>query len=349
MNMQTCPTCGTPIDEVARAAGVCQQCATPLSVAGASMASPAYDQIAPPSPHVGASNRGMSPAAPMPAPHDVPTVPIAPATPTPPPRSGLTTPVGARTVPMRPQLPPSPPVPSAFPTEDLEDRWGPKVPLEDRLLSVDPLTLASARPVTRQLDRLATTRTSPNQSTIIIIGVGVGAMLLLVMACTLTFASAAISSTSVQAKQSTAHPTVTIAVTATDAGLGFATQVPNPTALPYTQATPTLEPTETPYGGIPTPTLVPPTATPTATQPLALAITNLKCNPEGSAATMNLVTNATTPQPWTATISPGIVSPAAGVVSAEQVAALTVANINHNAVLTVTSGTTSQAFPVTCP
>jgi hypothetical protein len=51
-------------------------------------------------------------------------------------------------------------------------------------------------------------------------------------------------------------------------GLGFPTQNPDPTSLPYTQATPTFEPTSTPFGGPPTPTPSPspsPTAQATAT------------------------------------------------------------------------------------
>jgi hypothetical protein len=45
--------------------------------------------------------------------------------------------------------------------------------------------------------------------------------------------------------------------TSSISGLGFPTISPDPTALPYLQETPTIEPTSTPYGGIPTPTPMP--------------------------------------------------------------------------------------------
>jgi hypothetical protein len=48
------------------------------------------------------------------------------------------------------------------------------------------------------------------------------------------------------------------------AGLGFPTQNPDPTPLPFLQSTPTFVPTSTPYGGPPTPTPIPsPTPSPT--------------------------------------------------------------------------------------
>jgi hypothetical protein len=51
-------------------------------------------------------------------------------------------------------------------------------------------------------------------------------------------------------------------------GLGFPTENPDPTSLPFNQATPTFEPTSTPFGGPPTPTPSPspsPTALATGT------------------------------------------------------------------------------------
>jgi hypothetical protein len=140
-----------------------------------------------------------------------------------------------------------------------EDPWGPTVPLELRLMTNEPMALASARPNTARLARVpANQPVSPLN--IIGLGVGLGVALLLVLACTLSLLTlGSHPSSGNQAVQP--FNTATIGPTATDAGLGFATQ-PDPTPLPYTAPSPL--PTMTPFGGIPTATTsTDPTATPT--------------------------------------------------------------------------------------
>lgn len=91
-----------------------------------------------------------------------------------------------------------------------------------------------------------------------------------VLLCTIVSTSALLSGLN-GVTISSPHPTQVTGkrftpVPTTGNGLGFPTQNPDPTTLPYNQATPTFEPTSTPFGGPPTPTPSPtPLATATAT------------------------------------------------------------------------------------
>lgn len=153
-----------------------------------------------------------------------------------------------------------------WPAADSDDPFGPTVPLELRLAPNEPMALANARPNTARLARVRPNQPA-NPLTVIGLGVGLGLALLLVIACTLTFLTMG-SHPSSSASAVKPFKTTTIGPTATDAGLGFATQGADPTPLPYTAPSPIA--TDTPYGGIPTDTPAPaptqpsePTATPT--------------------------------------------------------------------------------------
>lgn len=93
----------------------------------------------------------------------------------------------------------------------------------------------------------------------LVVGIGIAAVMILL--CSVVATGTLLSGFSTNS----APPPTKVALRITPGptapvGLGFPTQDPNPTSLPYLQNTPTFEPTSTPFGGPPTPS---PTMTPT--------------------------------------------------------------------------------------
>ena len=99
--------------------------------------------------------------------------------------------------------------------------------------------------------------------------VGIGIAVVMVLLCTLATTSTLLSgfTGSASPQPTKAVLRVTPGPTSPIIGIGFPTQNPNPTPLPYLQNTPTFEPTSTPFGGPPTPTPSPSPSPPVTVTP----------------------------------------------------------------------------------
>ncbi len=145
---------------------------------------------------------------------------------------------------------------------EVASKWGPTVPLEERLSPDEGLEILAARPTDTARLRVAPAappESASNPITVIALGIGLGIAVIMVLACTLSFGSVLFGGSQSTPALVVQH-TPTSTPVPSNGGLGFATQSPDPTPLPYMYPTPTLEATQTPIGGPPTPTAgIPPT------------------------------------------------------------------------------------------
>jgi hypothetical protein len=168
---------------------------------------------------------------------------------------------------------------------EVADRWGPTVPPEARLSPDEGLEILAARPTDTARLRTVTaapTESSPNPITVVGLGIGLGIAVLMVLACTISFGSVIFGGAQ-SPPVLAVHRTPTSTPVPSNGGLGFATQSPDPTPLPYTYPTPTLEPTQTPFGGPPTSTPVVPPTQPSGGQ-ATLQVSQPTCDSKGNAA-----------------------------------------------------------------
>lgn len=151
---------------------------------------------------------------------------------------------------------PNAPLPPITDEETLDDNNSTLTPSLSRLSMQERLEIARAG-VDWPLATGITQGSQGSRTTAIGLVVGLGMAAIIVMVCGLTLVGTALTGATASPPTNTNPITIhtTPNATSTDAGLGFDTQVPNPTPLPFTQPIPTLEPTITPFGG-------PPTATP---------------------------------------------------------------------------------------
>lgn len=230
------------------------------------------------------------------------------------------------------------------------------------LLPLDSPTLADSRrlPITRHEriaiahakpfgSTMADDQTAPDRATSLGLIAGIGIAAIMVVICTLSFVSTAMGGfggPSVATHQTVLHkPTPN--TTNDPNNLGFTTQVADPTALPYNYATPTLEPTTTPFGG-------PPTGTPGSGEQFIAS--TVQCGPSGSAS-FTLSTSSETPITFIASTNNAQekVNPNSGTVSNSQPIALAVTSIKPSfkqTMVTITdpSGTVPPIqVQVACP
>jgi len=166
---------------------------------------------------------------------------------------------------------------------EVADRFGPTVPPEARLSPDEGLEILAARPTDTERLRaapVAPPESSPNPITVIALGIGLGIAVLMVLACTISFGSV-IFGKSQSTPVLAAHHTPTSTPAPSDGGLGFATQSPDPTPLPYLYPTPTLEASPTPLVS-PTPTAGAQPTQPTGGQ-ATLQVSQPTCQGSGTA------------------------------------------------------------------
>ncbi len=273
-----CGNCNAPLPEAALDSGVCPQCGAQISPFGDVIETPQRTQIVP--------GPGEPPAAgsPVVEPATLPTDAVAGATV---PTDALADahPPAAATAGNVPPLAPVPGKdPDGGPAEALAASW-PTVPFAPPL---DPPTVVTPAPPWPRFapgplqdtqTRLQTVRASrttgrladpvgPKALHVPPAGLlaGIAVAIFMVLLCTIAATSSLLrgftgvnlgtAPTQVSGNHITPGPTQ-------PTGLGFPTQNPNPTPLPFNQVTPTFVPTSTPYGGPPTPTPQPsPTVTP---------------------------------------------------------------------------------------
>lgn len=222
--------------------------------------------------------------------------------------------------------------------------WPADIPLDPPPMSPEPPTLADSRrlPITRP-DRIAIARAKPlsfhvpadtvarDRATSLGLVTGIGIAAIMVVVCTLSFITTAVNGfggPAVASRQTVFHK-VTPDATNDPNNLGFTTQVANPTALPYNYATPTLEPTTTPFGG-------PPTVTPSPSGQFSAG--PVQCGQLGSASFI-LGASSDTPIPFIASANGSAsVNPPAGQVSTSQPITMHVALIKPTEV-TITDPT----------
>jgi hypothetical protein len=128
-------------------------------------------------------------------------------------------------------------------------------------------TIRQSRVTGRLADPIGASPASPPTLGLL---VGIGIAGVMIVLCTLAATSTLLSGFGANKAASTTQSVlhVTPVPTSSVVGLGFPTQNPDPTPLPFNQATPTFEPTSTPFGGPPTPTPTPsPSATPDGSTP----------------------------------------------------------------------------------
>ncbi len=188
----------------------------------------------------------------------------------------------------------APPLKTKFPTRPVEDPAG-------------RLDVIRASRTTGRLAPL--TPTTPPRSATMGLMLGIGIAIALVLACTIAATGTLLNglATAKGARVTpTAHQVATPAPTATYGGLGFATQPPNITPIPFTGEIPTPEPTSTPYGGIPTPTPLPTTSGPAQLSVSPLAWVD-HCKAD-HVPTFTLTNSGGGQLTWTATTTdPGVV------------------------------------------
>lgn len=198
------------------------------------------------------------------------------------------------------------------------------------------------------------------------LGVGLGIALLLMFFCVIALLSSSFTFNVAAApiKTATPRPKIIAAPPSTDtSGYGFATQVSNPTALPFNSDIPTAEPTITPIGGPPTATPAPPTATPmpsvTAGIPASFTVApntlSIKCDSLGTGEFTINNTGATSiswqvkgPAGYTFNPSSGTIPPGESHVTVA-VAGIATANTTPNGSIIVSdSSSSAQTITVTC-
>ena len=187
----------------------------------------------------------------------------------------------------------APPVTTKFPTHPVED----------------PLGRLDVIRASRTTGRLAPlTPPIPPRSATMGLMLGIGIAVALVVACTIAATGTllnGLATAKVASVTPTVHRVTTPAPTATYGGLGFATQPPDITPLPFTGVIPTTAPTSTPYGGVPTPTPLPILPGPgvlSVTPPMWTGHCTVKHAP-----TFALSDSGGGQIAWTATADPGVV------------------------------------------
>jgi hypothetical protein len=170
------------------------------------------------------------------------------------------------------------------------------------------------------------------------LAVGLGLALLMILVCAFTFTAIALGGNSaLPSTKVAARTTATSTTIATIDGLGFATQGLNPTSLPYTAATPTLEATSPPIA-TPTPTTT--IGTPIGDNPARLVVAPQNysgtCSLQApDSFTLQISNSGGAALNWSIQAHTYKVSQENGALQPSQSITVTVSNIRNSGVITV--------------